>query len=213
MRTAEFITLALRQEGYAVTWAGDGETALAHLLSESFDAAIVDVMVPRLDGLTVIRRVREAHHMLPILVLSARDSVESRIAGLKIGADDYLTKPFSISELVARIQVLFRRVFPTFEVDILRVQDLELDVVAHRVHRAGKLIDLQPLEYQLLEYLMRNKGRIVSKSTILERVWDYGFDPHTTIVEARICCLREKVDAGHAVKLIRTVRGFGYVIE
>jgi len=172
----------------------------------------VDIMLPRLDGLEVIRRLRTAGKTLPIIVLSARGSVDAKIRGLEAGGDDYLAKPFSVAELVARVQALLRRASRAEETTVLKVDDLEMDLVTHRVTRAGEPIDLQPLEYQLLEYLMRNKGRVVSRNTILDRVWSCSFDPHTNVVESRVYHLREKIDRQAGRKLIRTVRGFGYVL-
>ena len=156
---------------------------------------------------------RAAGVRTPIIVLSARGSVEAKVTGLEAGGDDYLAKPFSITELVARVQALLRRASATPEATALREADLEVDVVTHRVTRAGRRIDLQPLEYQLLEYLMRNKGRVVSKTTIMERVWDYAFDPHTNVVEVRVSRLRSKITAPGERELIHTIRRFGYVLE
>ena len=210
--TAEFVAGAFKQAGYATAHVADGETGLAAALHGPYDAAVVDIMLPRLDGLEVIRRLRTAGRTLPIIVLSARGSVDAKIRGLEAGGDDYLAKPFSVAELVARVQALLRRVNRAEETTILRVDDLEMDLVTHRVTRAGVLIDLQPLEYQLLEYLMRNRGRVVSRNTILDRVWNYRHDPHTNVVESRVYHLREKIDRQSDRKLIRTVRGFGYVL-
>ena len=210
--TAEFVAGAFKQVGYATEFATDGEAGLLAALHGPHDAAVVDIMLPRLDGLELIRRLRAAGRTLPVIVLSARGSVDARIRGLEAGGDDYLPKPFSVAELVARVQALLRRAANAAETNVLRVEDLEMDLVAHRVTRAGRPIDLQPLEYQLLEYLMRNRGRIVSRNTILERVWDCGFDPHTNVVESRICHLREKIDRPFERKLLRTERGFGYAL-
>ncbi|MBQ4199874.1 MAG: response regulator transcription factor [Kiritimatiellae bacterium] len=210
--TAEFVAGAFKQAGYATMHAADGEAGLAAALHGSYDAAVVDVMLPRLDGLELIRRVRAAGRALPVIVLSARGSVDAKIRGLEAGGDDYLAKPFSVAELVARVQALLRRASRAEETTTLRVEDLEMDLVTHRVTRAGEPIALQPLEYQLLEYLMRNKGRVVSRNTILDRVWNYDFDPHTNVVESRVYHLREKIDRLSERKLIRTVRGFGYVL-
>lgn len=210
--TAEFVAGAFRQAGYATAHVADGEAGLAAALHGPYDAAVVDIMLPRLDGLEVIRRVRAAGRILPIIVLSARGSVDAKIRGLEAGGDDYLAKPFSVAELVARVQALLRRASRAEETTILHVDDLEMDLVTHRVTRAGEPIDLQPLEYQLLEYLMRNRGRVVSRNTILDRVWNYSFDPHTNVVESRVYHLREKIDRRSERKLIRTVRGFGYVL-
>ncbi len=210
--TAEFVSGAFKQVGYATMHVLDGETGLAAALHGPYDAAVVDIMLPRLDGLEVIRRVRAAGRPLPIIVLSARGSVDAKIRGLEAGGDDYLAKPFSVAELVARVQALLRRASRTEETTVLKVEDLVMDLVTHRVTRAGKPIDLQPLEYQLLEYLMRNKGRVVTRNTILDRVWNYSFDPHTNVVESRVYHLREKIDRRFDRKLIRTVRGFGYAL-
>lgn len=210
--TAEFVAGAFKQVGYATEFAADGEAGLLAALHGSHDAAVVDIMLPRLDGLELIRRLRAAGRTLPVIVLSARGSVDARIRGLEAGGDDYLPKPFSVAELVARVQALLRRASNAAETSVLRVEDLEMDLVTHRVTRASRPIDLQPLEYQLLEYLMRNRGRIVSRNTILERVWDCGFDPHTNVVESRICHLREKIDRPFERKLLRTERGFGYAL-
>ena len=210
--TAEFVAGAFRQVGYATVHVADGEAGLAAALHGPYDAAVVDIMLPRLDGLEVLRRLRTAGRTLPIIVLSARGSVDAKIRGLEAGGDDYLAKPFSVAELVARVQALLRRASRAEETTVLRVDDLEMDLVTHRVTRAGETIDLQPLEYQLLEYLMRNKGRVVSRNTILDRVWNCSFDPHTNVVESRVYHLREKIDRRSERKLIRTVRGFGYVL-
>lgn len=212
-KTAEFVQQGFRQSGFVCTHAADGEEGLYQAVNGSFDAAVVDIMLPKLDGLELIRRLRAAGKRLPVIVLSARGSVEAKIKGLEAGGDDYLSKPFSLAELTARIQALLRRIQQTAEPTVLRVADLEMDLAAHKVRRAGERIDLQPLEYQLLEYFMRNAGRVVTKTTIMEHVWDYAFDPHTNVVEARVCRLRDKIDKNAERKLIRTVRGFGYVLE
>ena len=212
LKTAEFVAGAFRQAGYVTTCCSDGEEGLAALLGGGCDVAVVDIMLPRRDGLSVIRDVRSAGKTLPIIVISARGNVDAKIRGLEAGADDYLAKPFSIAELLARVQALLRRSSRQDLPSEMKVEDLSMDLVSHKVVRAGRQIDLQPLEYQLLEYLMRNKGRVVSKNTILERVWDYGFDPHTNVVESRVSRLRDKIDRLSERKLIRTVRGFGYVL-
>lgn len=212
-KMAEYVGDGFRRAGFAVTAVADGETGFSAALNGAFDAAVMDVMLPKIDGIEIIRRVRSAQIRLPVIVLSARGSVEAKVTGLEAGGDDYLAKPFSITELIARVQALIRRASATPEATTLRLADLEMDVVTHRVTRSGRRIDLQPLEYQLLEYLLRNKGRIVSKSTIIDRVWDYSFTPNTNAVEARVCCLRNKIDRGFDVKLLHTVRKFGYVLE
>lgn len=210
--TAEFVAGAFRQVGYTTEHVSDGESGLVAAMHGPYDAAVVDIMLPKLDGLEVIRRLRASGQALPIIVLSARGSVDAKIRGLEAGGDDYLAKPFSVAELVARVQALLRRASRAEETTVLKVDDLEMDLVTHRVTRAGEPIDLQPLEYQLLEYLMRNRGRVVSRNTILDRVWNYSFDPHTNVVESRVYHLREKIDRQSARKLLRTVRGFGYVL-
>lgn len=212
-RVAEFVLGGFRREGHAVTHACDGEEGLAAVQSGDFDAAVIDIMLPKLDGLELIRRLRGEGRRLPVIILSARGSVEAKVEGLKVGADDYLAKPFSITELIARVQALVRRASPVQEMSTLSVGDLEMDLLTHRVTRAGRRIELQPLEYQLLEYLMRNRGRVVSKTTIMERVWDYSFDPHTNVVECRVSRLRAKISAPGEKDLLHTMRGFGYVLE
>ena len=211
-KTAGFIALALKQAGYAVTRCADGEEGAVAAMNGPYDAAVIDIMLPKKDGISVIRGLRAAKRNLPVIVVSARGEVDAKVRGLEAGADDYLAKPFSIIELVARVQALLRRANREEETTVLSVDDLEMNLVTHRVTRGGVRIDLQPLEYQLLEYLMRNRGRVVSRATILERVWDYDFDPHTNVVDSRVCHLRDKIDRGSARKLIKTVRGFGYVL-
>lgn len=210
---ADYVSDGLRRSGFVCTHAADGEEGLVAVLHGGYDAVVMDIMLPKLDGLEIIRRARAAGVRTPIIVLSARGSVEAKVTGLEAGGDDYLAKPFSITELVARVQALLRRASATPEATALREADLEVDVVTHRVTRAGRRIDLQPLEYQLLEYLMRNKGRVVSKTTIMERVWDYAFDPHTNVVEMRVSRLRSKITAPGERELIHTIRRFGYVLE
>ena len=209
---ADYVSDGLRRSGFVCTHAADGEEGLVAVLHGGYDAVVMDIMLPKLDGLEIIRRARAAGVRTPIIVLSARGSVEAKVTGLEAGGDDYLAKPFSITELVARVQALLRRASATPEATALREADLEVDVVT-RVTRAGRRIDLQPLEYQLLEYLMRNKGRVVSKTTIMERVWDYAFDPHTNVVEVRVSRLRSKITAPGERELIHTIRRFGYVLE
>lgn len=210
---ADYVSDGLRRSGFVCTHAADGEEGLVAVLHGGYDAVVMDIMLPKLDGLEIIRRARAAGVRTPIIVLSARGSVEAKVTGLEAGGDDYLAKPFSITELVARVQALLRRASATPEATALREADLEVDVVTHRVTRAGRRIDLQPLEYQLLEYLMRNKGRVVSKTTIMERVWDYAFDPHTNVVEVRVSRLRSKITVPGERELIHTIRRFGYVLE
>jgi DNA-binding response OmpR family regulator len=212
-RTAAFIVKGLKQAGYAVEHSSDGVDGLFRAAEEEFDLAIIDIMLPRLDGLTVIDELRKKEITIPIIILSAKSSVDDRIKGLQKGGDDYLVKPFAFSELLARIQALLRRANAVAEPASLTVGDLKIDILTRKVYRGDARIDIQPLEYALLEYLVRNKGRVVSKTMIMEHVWEYNFDPQTNVVEARICRLRDKIDRPFKTKLIHTVRGFGYVIE
>jgi two-component system OmpR family response regulator len=212
-KIASFILKGLKAEGFAVDHAADGEDGLGLALSETYDAAVVDIMLPKLDGLKVIENMRREKVKTPVIILSAKGSVDDRVKGLQTGGDDYLTKPFAFSELLARIQALIRRSSDQAEPTRLVVADVTMDLIAREVVRAGKKIELQPLEFSLLEYLMRNAGRVVSKTMIMEHVWDYYFDPQTNVVESRIYKLREKIDKGFPTKLIHTVRGVGYVIK
>ncbi len=210
---ARFVQNGLREAGHAVLVAHDGLEGLDLALNEHFDVAIVDLMLPSLDGLTLIDRIRHRKVKAPVIILSAKRSIDDRIAGLRTGGDDYLTKPFSFSELLARVEALYRRVSQTDTSSILCFADLELDLLSRRVTRRGRKIDLQPKEFTLLEYLIRNAGNVVSRTMIMERVWNYNFDPCTNVVEARISKLREKVDRQFDTPLIHTVRGSGYVLK
>jgi len=213
-KTASFILKGLRESGYAVDHVSDGETGLHMALSEPYDTAIIDVMLPKLDGLTLIGELRRKKNKLPVIILSARSSTDDRIKGLQTGSDDYLTKPFAFSELLARVQALLRRASGVAEPASLTVGDLSINLLTRQVARSGNKIELQPREFALLEYLMRNAGRVVSKTMIMEHVWDYNFDPHTNVVEACMCRLRDKIDKGSGTaKLIQTLRGMGYVIR
>ena len=213
IKIAQFVVTGLREAGFAVDHATDGEDGLHLALTVPYDLAIVDLMLPKLDGLTLIEEVRKNNINTPVLILSAKRSVDDRVNGLKKGSDDYLVKPFAFSELLARVQALIRRSTLVTAPTELRVADLTLDLHKRRVFRAEKEIVLQPLEFSLLEYLMRNTGRVVSKTMIMEHVWDYNFSPQTNVVEARICYLRDKIDKNFDVKLIHTVRGVGYVLK
>jgi len=217
-RQAAFIRRGLEQEGACIDHAADGEQGLNLALSAPYDLFIFDLMLPLRDGLSLIHSVRSKGVTTPILVLSARNSVDDRVQGLRAGGDDYLVKPFAFSELVARLDALHRRATGLAEPAHLSVANLHMDLQRHKVFRgdsmnSNKAIDLQPKEYVLLEYLMRNAGRVVSKTMIMEHVWDYNFDPQTNVVEARISRLREKVDRPFEHCLIHTVRGIGYVLE
>ncbi len=213
LKTADFILKGLHQSGYNVLHSPDGLDAYVKAQSEEFDLAIVDIMLPKMDGLTLVTRLREKNMVLPVLILSAKNSVDDKVKGLQSGCDDYLGKPFAFSELLARIQALLRRSSSQNAPTTLAVKDLTLDLIRHKVTRGTVKIDIQPLEFALLEYLVRNTGRVVSKTMIMEHVWEYNFDPQTNIVETRVCRLRDKIDKPFPVKLIHTVRGFGYVLE
>jgi two-component system OmpR family response regulator len=210
---SSFVVKGLREAGFAVDRAADGEDGLHLALGEPYDAVIVDLMLPRLDGLSLIARLREAKPGVPILILSAKRSVDDRVKGLQTGSDDYLTKPFAFSELLARVQALIRRATGVPDPTRLQVTDLVMDLLAREVTRSGQKIELQPREFILLEYLMRNAGRVVSKTMIMEHVWDLNFDPRTNIVEARMSKLRDKIDRNYDRKLIHTIRGAGYILK
>lgn len=213
LKIARFTVKGLKEAGFAVEHESNGEAGLHRAVSESFDAAIVDIMLPGRDGLSIIEELRRRKITLPVIVLSAKRSVDDRVRGLQSGSDDYLTKPFSFSELLARVQALIRRASGTPEPITLEYEDLSLNILTRETWRGGRKIDLQPREYVLLEYLLRNANKVVSKTMIMEHVWDYNFDPQTNVVEARICRLRDKVDKDSATKLIHTIRGAGYVLR
>ncbi|MCK5201955.1 MAG: response regulator transcription factor [Spirochaetales bacterium] len=183
------------------------------LLTGVYDAAVVDIMLPGMDGLTVIEKIRSKNINTPIIILSAKREVDDRVIGFQKGGDDYLTKPFSFSELLVRIQALIRRSQKTETLTHLECNDLAMDLIAHSVSRGGTIIELQPKEFSVLEYLLRNKGRVISKTLMMEAVWDYNFDPQTNIVDVVISRLRSKIDKGFDAKLLHTVRGIGYVIK
>jgi len=212
-KIAHFILMGFKQAGFAVDHAENGEVGLHLALTEPYDAAIIDIMLPLLDGLSLVRKLRDAGKSTPIIILSARRSVEDRVKGLQTGGDDYLVKPFAFSELLARVQSLIRRSTGISEPTSLTVGDLYLDLLTREVVRAGEKIVLQPREFSLLEYLMRNAGMVVSKTMIIEHVWDYNFDPQSNIVEVRMSKLRDKVDKGFKEVMIHTIWGVGYVIK
>ncbi|MEJ2236165.1 MAG: response regulator transcription factor [Syntrophobacterales bacterium] len=213
LKLASFILKGFKEAGFAVDHCADGEDGLHMALNEPYDAAIVDIMLPKLDGFSLIDELRRRKNTTPVIILSAKRSVEDRIKGLQTGSDDYLVKPFSFAELLARVQALMRRASGTAEPNTLVVGDLTMDLRTRKVTRGGKKIDLPPLEFSLLEYLMRNAGNVVSKTMIMEHVWDYNFDPQTNVVEVRICKLRDKIDNDFEKKLIHTIYGAGYVLE
>jgi two-component system OmpR family response regulator len=210
---AAFILQGLREAGFAVDHAADGEAGLDLLANEPYDVAVVDIMLPKLDGLSLIETVRRQGVNTPVLILSAKRSLDDRVRGLQSGGDDYLVKPFAFTELLARLQALVRRASGTVQPTNLCIADLTLDLLTREVKRGDRVIELQPREFSLLEYLLRNAGRVVSKTMILEHVWYYSFDPQTNVVEVRMSRLREKIDKGCEKNLIHTIRGVGYVIK
>ncbi|HEV8233008.1 MAG TPA: response regulator transcription factor [Gemmatimonadaceae bacterium] len=209
---ADFVARGLREAGFAVDVAGDGEEGLSAALEQNPDVVIVDLMLPRRDGLSVIDELRRRGRATPVLILSARRSVDDRVRGLQAGGDDYLTKPFAFAELLARVQALVRRASRTPEPTSLTVDDLALDLLTRKVTRGGAAIELRPREFALLEYLMRNAGKVVSKTMILSHVWEYNFDPQTNVVDVLVSRLRDRIDRPFEKKLLQTVRGVGYVI-
>ena len=238
LKIAAFVKKGLISAGFAVDHASEGENGLHMALTEPYDAAIIDIMLPKLDGLSLIEKLRQKKINTPVIILSAKGAIDDRVKGLQTGGDDYLTKPFAFSELLARIQALIRRSSGASEptgitvgdlsmnlitrevmrfIDksptVIPVGDLSMNLITREVIRAGEKIQLQPKEFSLLEYLMRNAERVVSKTMIMEHVWDYHFDPQTNVVEARMSRLRDKIDKGFANKLIHTVRGVGYVLK
>ncbi len=210
---ADFVSQGLREAGYAVDVAATGTDALRKALEGRYDAAVIDVMLPELDGLSVIEQLRAKRKSTPVLILSARHTVDDRVKGLQAGGDDYLTKPFAFAELLARVQALLRRSAGTTEPTRLIVGDLTLDLLSRKVERAGKAIELRPREFALLEYLMRHPGRVLSKTMILSQVWGYSFDPGTNVVDVLVSRLRDQVDEAFDSKMIHTVRGAGYVLK
>jgi len=211
-KTASFIRKALQAEGFAVDMCGNGDDALAAAAAPPFDALVLDIMLPGRDGLGVLSQLRERKNATPVLLLSARGEVNERVAGLNAGADDYLPKPFVIAELVARVRALVRRGGDNKSI-VLRLADLALDTISHEVKRGNAKIELTVREYRLLEFLLRNTGRICGRMSIIEKVWDYDFDPGTNLVDVYVKRLREKIDDGFEPKLLHTVRGIGYVLK
>ena len=210
-KIASFIVKGLKENGFAVDHSTDGERGLVLGQTVDYDAIVLDLMIPRLDGLSLLKLLRKAKPAVPILILSAKSSVQDRVKGLQFGADDYLTKPFAFTELLARIQALLRRRTQSEEPTTLRIHDLHIDLLSREVTRGDATVDLQPREFSLLEFLARNAGRVVTKTMILEHVWDYHFDPQTNVVDVLISRLRNKVDPNK--DLIHTIRGVGYVLR
>ena len=209
---ADFVVRGLREAGFATDHVADGEAGLATALQQPYDVAIVDLMLPKRDGLSLIEALRAKGVATPVLILSARRSVDDRVHGLQSGGDDYLTKPFAFAELLARVQALVRRATRSPEPTTLTVEDVVLDLLSRKVTRAGKALDLRPREFTLLEFLMRHAGHVVSKTMILSHVWEYNFDPQTNVVDVLVSRLREKIDRPFEKKLLHTVRGVGYVL-
>lgn len=212
-KIASFLERGLQEAGFSVDICHDGLDGLSLALTEPYEAAVIDIMLPGLDGLSLIERIRERGIQTPVLILSARQSVDDRVEGLQRGGDDYMVKPFSFNELLARIQALLRRGQKGGETGTLTVGELQLEPLKREVRRQGEKIDLPAKEYALLELLMRNPGRVLSKTSILERIYEYNFDPQTNVIDVLVCRLRNRVDKGYDVKLIHTVRGMGYVLR
>jgi len=211
--TAQFLHKALRESGHGADLAFDGEEGWTLARDGGYDVLIVDRMLPRLDGLSVVRKLRAEDVRTPVLILSALDDVDDRVKGLRAGGDDYLTKPYAVSELLARIEALVRRSQPEAQVTRYVVGDLVLDRLTHRLTRVGEPIPLQPREYRLLEYLMKKAGQVVTRTMLLENVWDYHFDPQTNVIDVHISRLRAKIDKNFDRPLLHTVRGAGYMIR
>ena len=208
-----YIVKGLQEAGFAVDHCANGEDGLIMATGTDYDAAVVDIMLPGLNGLKLVEELRKQRSTVPILFLSAKASVDDRVRGLQTGSDDYLSKPFAFTELLARVQALVRRNSRETEPRTLTVGDLKLDLLSRKVVRKGKQIELQAREFALLEYLMRNAGRVVTKTMILNHIWDYSFDPQTNVVDVLVCRLRNKIDKDFRAKMIRTLRGMGYVLE
>jgi two-component system OmpR family response regulator len=210
-KIASFVAKGLKQSGYAVDQCADGEEAFNLAITTAYDAALVDIMLPKLDGLSLVQRLRRQNNCVPVLILSAKGSVDDRVRGLQAGGDDYLTKPFAFSEMLARVQALIRRATQVAEPSRLIVGDLVLDLLTRSVTRGSETVELQPREFALLEYLMRNADRPVAKAMILEHVWDYSFDPQTNVVDVLVHRLRGKIDPDKT--RLHTIRGVGYVLR
>ena len=210
---ADYICQGMRERGYQIEHVADGRQGLERVRSGSFDALIVDRMLPGVDGLSIVADLRERGGKTPVLILSALGEVDDRVKGLRMGGDDYLVKPFAFAELLARIEAIMRRQQGGAHQTRLRVGDLEMDLLAHRVTRAGEALNLQPREYKLLEYLMKHAGQVVTRTMLLENVWDYHFDPQTNVIDVHVSRLRQKLDKGFDQPLLTTVRGAGYLLQ
>ena len=211
-KTGDFIAKALRGDGFVVDVLRNGDEALAAIRITPFDAVVLDIMLIGRDGLSVLKQMRSSGNHTPVLLLSARGEVNERVEGLNAGAEDYLPKPFALEELTARVRALVRR-GSDVKSTVLRIGDLTLDTISHMAERGGRKIELTAREYRLLEYLMRSRGRVCSRMLILEKVWDYQFDPGSNVVDVYIGKLREKIDSGSSIKLLHSVRGLGYVMK
>ncbi len=211
--TAAYIVKGLREHGHVVDHAADGKTGLLMAGTEAYDVLIVDRMLPNMDGLSIVKALRGAENQTPVLFLSALGEVEDRVSGLHAGGDDYLVKPFAFSELLARLEALDRRKRSGTTATVLRVADLQMDLLRRVVTRAGQTINLQPREFKLLEYLLRHSGQVVTRTMLLEKVWDYHFDPQTNIIDVHISRLRSKIDKEFDTPLLHTVRGAGYILR
>ncbi|MBZ0217562.1 MAG: response regulator transcription factor [Fimbriimonadaceae bacterium] len=210
---AGYLVRALSESGHSADHAGNGEDGLEMARNQSYDVLIVDRMIPKIDGLVVVETLRGEANRVPVLILSALGQVDDRVLGLRAGGDDYLTKPYAFTELLARVEALGRRAAPEVAQTAFQVADLTLDRLAHTVQRSGSAITLQPREFRLLEYLMQNAGRVVTRTMLLENVWDYHFDPQTNVIDVHISRLRGKIDKNFDQPLLHTVRGAGYVIS
>jgi len=213
LKIASFVAKGFKEAGFAVDHALDGEEGFGLAVTEPYDAAVIDIMLPKVDGLTLIEKMRRMKINTPVIILSAKRSVDDRVKGLQRGGDDYLVKPFSFAELLARVHALIRRATSTEEKTRLQVGDLSMELLTREVTKGGKSIELQPREFSLLEYFMRNPGRVLSRTMILEHVWGYDFDPQTDVVDVLVCRLRSKVDRDFDKKMIHTIRGVGYVLK
>lgn len=211
--TAAYIAKGLREKGHVADHAKDGKEGLFMALEQRYDAMVVDRMLPALDGLSIIKTLRNADNNTPALILSALGEIDDRVNGLRAGGDDYLVKPFAFSELLARLEALVRRTSTETPETVLRVGDLEMDLLVRFVKRAGRVIDLQPREFRLLEYLMRHRGQVVTRTMLLENVWDYHFDPQTNVIDVHVSRLRRKIDRDFDQPLLHTVRGAGYMLR
>ncbi len=212
-KTASFIKKGFKRAGFTVDHVSDGEKALSLLLSETYDVAVLDIMLPKLDGISVVKEIRKVGVNTPVIILSAKHSADDRIRGLNCGGDDYLVKPFLFSELLARVHALTRRKNYTIQDMQLNVGDIKLDIRTREVFRSGKKIELRAKEFELLEYFMRNEGIVLMKTMILEHLWGYNFEPQTNVVEVLVCNLRNKIEHKGEKKIINTMRGVGYVLK